>query len=197
MNLFYTLLLLLLLLSGFSESLQHVKPPDLLHTTRVTVCPNIGSAQLGGLAPVLPQNEVYRIAPPQNEVYKITLPQNEVYRIALPQNEVYKIVLFQNEVVPTLSEVLNFDLTLSGVFKFVPLLNEVFEIVAPKCQLFNSVKTIAKFVLNLGVKNFDHLISILIHGGEKLGWAFRILLECLQHVLKMYTWSLSENQASI
>jgi hypothetical protein len=112
MNLFYTLLLLLLLLSGFSESLQHVKPPDLLHTTRVTVCPNIGSAQLGGLAPVLPQNEVYRI------------------------------VLSQNEVVPTSSEVLNFDLTLSGVFKFVPLLNEVFEIVAPKCQLFNSVKTL-------------------------------------------------------
>jgi len=93
--------------------------------------------------------------------------------------------------------VLNFDLTLSGVFKCVPLLNEVFEIVAPKCQLFNSVKTIAKFVLNLGVKNFDHLISILIHGGEKLGWAFRILLECLQHVLKMYTWSLSENIASV
>ena len=121
MNLFYTLLLLLLLLSGFSESLQHVKAPDLLHTTRVTVCPNIGSAQLGGLAPVLPQNEVYRIAPPQNEVYRV--------------------VLSQNEVVLTSSEVLSFDLTLSGVFKFVPLLNEVFEI-APKCQLFNSVKTL-------------------------------------------------------
>src|SRR5882757_4814263 len=107
MNLFYTFLLLLLLLSGFSESLQHVKPPDLLHTTRVTICPNIGSAQLGGLAPVLPQNEVY------------------------------KITLSQNEVVPTLSEVLNFYLTLSGVFKFV----------TPKCQLFNTVKTIVKFVL--------------------------------------------------
>jgi hypothetical protein len=37
----------------------------------------------------------------------------------------------------------------------------------------------------------------VIHAGEKLAWTIRILLECLQHVLKMYVWSLSENQASI
>src|SRR6202789_2412437 len=36
-----------------------------------------------------------------------------------------------------------------------------------------------------------------MHGGEKLGWNIRILLECFQHVLKMYTWSLSENFTSV
>ena len=131
MNLFYTLLLLLLLLSGFSESLQHVKPPDLLHTTRVTVC--IGSAQLGVLAPVLPQNEVFRIALPQNGVFGTILPQNEVFKIPQLRNEVYKIALLQNEVL-TLSEVLN--LTRS---KLVLPPNEVFKIVAANCQLFNNL----------------------------------------------------------
>jgi hypothetical protein len=52
-------------------------------------------------------------------------------------------------------------------------------------------------MLNLEVKSFNLVTSILIHGGEKLGWTIRILLESLQHVLKMYTWSSSENQASI
>jgi len=179
MNLFYTLLLLLVVLSGFSENFQL---PYVLHSTRVTVFPHSVLAQLGVLAPVLPQNEVFRIAPPQNEVYKIVLPQNEVYQIVLPQNEVSL----------TSSEVLN--LTLSGVFKSVLSPNEVFKIVATNCQLLNNVKTT---VSNLGVKCSKHLISILIHGGEKLCWAIRILLECLQHVLKMYTWSLSENLASV
>jgi hypothetical protein len=32
---------------------------------------------------------------------------------------------------------------------------------------------------------------------EKLGFTIRIAMESLQHVLKMYTWSLSENQASV
>jgi hypothetical protein len=32
---------------------------------------------------------------------------------------------------------------------------------------------------------------------EKLGWVIRISMESLQHVLKMYAWSLSENQAFI
>ena len=80
MNLCYSFLLLLLVLSGFSESLKHAKPPDLLHTG-VTVC---DSAQLGVLAPVLHQNEVYRIIPPHNEVYKPTLPHNKVYINILP-----------------------------------------------------------------------------------------------------------------
>jgi hypothetical protein len=145
-------LLLLLVLSGLSESLQHTKPPDVLHTTGVTVCANGDSAKLGVLAPVLPQNEVC------------------------------KIVLYHNMVLPTSSEVLN--LTPSGVFKFV----------AANCRLFDNVKTTASI---LGVKSSKKFISIFIHGGKKLCWAIRILLECLQHVLKMYTWSLSENLPSV
>ena len=190
MNLCYSFLLLLLVLSGFSESLQHAKPPDFLHTTRV-VC---DSAQLGVLAPVLPQNEVYRITPPLNEVYKPTPPLNEVYKTTPPHNEVYKTILAQNKTL-TLTEVLN--LTSSGVFNsFLPL-NGVLKIVTPNDQLFNNVKTTVKIMLNLGVKSPKHLISILIYGGEKLSWTIRILLECFQHVLKMYTWSLSENLTSV
>jgi hypothetical protein len=41
------------------------------------------------------------------------------------------------------------------------------------------------------------LTLTLIHGGEKLGWTIGLLLESLQHILKMYTWSMSENQVSI
>ena len=40
------------------------------------------------------------------------------------------------------------------------------------------------------------LTSPVTHSGEKLV-TIRILLECLQHILKMYTWSLAENQASV
>ena len=75
--------------------------------------------------------------------------------------------------------------------------NEVFKIVTVNCPLSNRVKTIIKFVLNLGAKSFKILASTLIHGGENFAWTIRILLESLQHVLKMFTWSLSENQASI
>jgi len=174
MKLCYSFLLLLLVLSGFFENLQHAKPPGFLHTTRVIVYPKSGTAKLGILAPVLPQNEVYRNSLPQNEVYKIVLPHNEVL---------------------TSSEVSN--LTLSGVFNFFLPPNEVFKMVASKCQLFNNVKTPLKMGLNLGVISSRYLMSTLIHGGEKLGWAIRILLECFQHILKMYTWSLSENLASV
>src|ERR1700691_6070802 len=130
MHFYYFFLLLLVVLSAYSESPHHVKPPDFLDPTSVTVCPNSSSAQLGVLAPVLPQNEVFKI-------------------------------------------------------------------VAVNCQLSNRVKTIINFVFNLGVKSFKILTSTLMHGGEKLAWTIRILLESLQHVLKMYTWSLSENLASV
>src|ERR1700677_979162 len=106
---------------------------------------------------------------PQNEV-SINPPQYEVYKIALPQNEVFETVL------PKL-----------GGFEIAPV----------NCQLFNGVKNIISYVLNLAGKGIKHLTSALTHGGGRLGWGIRILLECLQHVLKMYTWSLSENQASI
>src|SRR6202050_5815504 len=65
------------------------------------------------------------------------------------------------------------------------------------CPLSNNVKTNLDVLLNLGDKSFKFLTSTVLHYGEKSVWAIRILLECLQHVLKMYTWSLSENQASI
>src|ERR1700691_5899678 len=147
MNYFYSFLLLLVVLSAYSESPQPSKPPDSLDPTSVTVCPNSSSAQLGVLAPVLPQNEVYRIVLPQNEVYRIALPQNEVYRFVLPQNGVFKNDLPQVEVNRTV------------LFQSV-----MFKIDAVNCQLSDRVKTIINFTLNLGVKSFDFAISILIHG---------------------------------
>jgi hypothetical protein len=70
MYFYYFFLLLLIVLSAYSESPHHVKPPDFLDPTSVTVCPNGSSAQLGVLAPVLPQNEVFRSVLP-NGVFKI------------------------------------------------------------------------------------------------------------------------------
>jgi hypothetical protein len=103
---------------------------------------------------------------------------NEVYKIfVLSQNEVFRTVLLQSEV---------------DIFR-----NEIFELGIVNCQLANKFKVIINFVLNLEVKGFKSLTSTLIHGGEKLAWTIRLLLESLQHVLKMYTWSISENQASI
>src|ERR1700685_3542801 len=158
MNYHYIFLLLLVVLSAYSESPQHANLPD-PPPIGVTVYPDSSSAQLGVLAPVLPQNEVYRIAPPQNKVYKIAPPQNEVYKIALPQNEVYKIAPPQIEVV----------LTPSGVFNNVIV----------NYQLFNGVKNTVGSLLNLGDKSFKFLTSTLIHGGKKLVWTIRILLESL------------------
>ena len=147
---------------------------------------------MGILAPVLPHNEVYKTPPPHIEVYKTipplievskTIPPlNEVYKITLPQNEVYKIALPQNK-----AKLNKTVLPQTGVFK----------IDAANCQISDSVKTITNFLLDLRVKSFNNLSSTLIHSGQKLVWSVRILLESLQHVLKMYTWYLSENQASI
>jgi len=96
-------LLLLVVLSAYSESPQQGEPPDPLDLTVVAVCPNSSSDSLGVLAPVLSQNEMSGSVLFQNRV----LPWNEVYRnIVLPQsemfgsqNEVYRtIVLPQSEV---------------------------------------------------------------------------------------------------
>jgi len=70
-------------LSAYSESPQHAKPPDSPDPTEVTVCSNNNSAQLGILAPVLPQNEVFVSLLPQNGVF--ILPQNEVLK-SVPAN---------------------------------------------------------------------------------------------------------------
>ena len=100
--------------------------------------------------------------------------------MVLPQNGVFRTVLLQNEVnISVLPQ------------------NGVFKVVIVNYHLASKVQVIMDFVLKLEVKSFKFLTSTLIHGGEKLGWTIRLLLESLQHVLKMYTWSMSENQASI
>jgi hypothetical protein len=74
--------------------------------------------------------------------------------------------------------------------------NEMFNNVTVNCQLSDRVKNTVNSLLNIADKSMEFFISTVIHGAEKLAWTIRILLECLQHILKMYTWSLSENQAS-
>src|SRR5882762_6750851 len=171
MNFYYSFLLLLVVLSAYSESPPYAKPPD---STIVTVCPNSHNS-LDVLAPVSTQNEVYMSFLPQNEVYMSFLPQNKVYMSILPQ-----IGMFQTEVNITV----------------LPK-NEVFQIVAGNFQLSSRVKTIINFVINFGVQRFKMLPSTLVHCGGKLIWTIRILLESFRYVLEMYTWSLSENQASV
>src|ERR1700729_1713407 len=176
MNFLYSFLLLLVVLSAYSESPQHAKPPDFSDPIAVTVCSNCSSAQLGILAPVLPQNEVFITNLPQNEVFKIVLPQNGVFKTILPQNEVFRIVLPQN-----------------GVYRTVLPQKYCKFVLAIYNNMFKRVHKVTFVLLNL----FRKLPSILIHAGEKLVWALRITLESLQHPLKMYTWSLSENQSSV
>src|SRR6202050_4814691 len=197
MNFYYIFLLLLVVLSVYSESPD---PPDPHDLTVVAVCPNSSSDSLGVLAPVLSQNEMSgsvlslnRVLP-QNEVYRtIVLPQSEVFgsqNVILPQNEVFKTVLLQNEafeIVLPQNEV-NISVLLQG---------GIFRVVIVNWQLSNEVKAVIDFVLNLRVKSIKILTSTLVNGVKNIGWTVRILLESLQHVLKMYTWSLSENQTSV
>ena len=183
MNFHYIFLLLLIILA--SESSQHGKPPDPFDLFVVAVCPNSSSDSLGVLAPVLPDGEMFRPVLPQNMV----LPQNEVYRTVLPEHEVFGSVL-QNGV-------FKFDLSQTEVNKTVLPQNGLFNNVFVNCQLSDKVKNTVNSLFNIGDKSMEFLISTMIHGVENLAWAIKILFESLQHVLKMYTWSLSENQASI
>src|SRR6267154_856502 len=245
MNFYYIFLLLLVVLSAYSESPQQGEPPDPLDLPVVAVCPNSSSDSFGVLAPVLsqnemsgsvlsqnrvlPQNEVYRtvflpqsevfgsqnMILPQNDVYRtiilpqsevfesqnMILPQNEVYRtIILPQSEVFgsqNMILHQNEVFRTvLLQIEAFEIVLSQneVNISVPLQGGIFGVVIVNWQLSNKVKAVIDFV---GVKSIKNLTSTLVNGVAKMGWTIRILLESLQHVLKMYAWSLSENQTSV
>src|ERR1700734_3456882 len=146
MNFNYSFLLLLVVLSAYSEGPQYVKPPDSVDSTLVTVCPDSSSISLGVLAPILPQIGVVEMG--------------------LVQTEINTTVLFR-----------------------IATINY--------CQWFNRVKTVINFVLNPGVNRFKFLPLTLVHCEEKLGWKIRISLESLHYALKMYTWSLSENQASI
>jgi hypothetical protein len=179
MNFYYIFLLLLVVLSAYSESPQQGEPPDSLDSTSVAVCPNSSSDPLGVLAPVLPQSWVFEFILPQNEGFGSVL-QNGVFKIVLPQNWVFGVVLSPIEVNITV----------------LPQ-NWVFNNVISNCQLSNKVENTVNSLLNIGDESVMFLSSAVIHSGEKLAWTIRILLECLQHVLKMYAWSLSENQASI
>ena len=205
MNFYYIFLLLLVVLSAYSESSQG-EPPDPLDCTLAAVCPNSSSDPLGVLAPVLPQSWVLgpflsqNMVLPQNEV-----PQSWVFESVLPQGWVFESVLPQNEVFGSVLQngVFNFALPQNGVFEvilnktvFMPQ-NETFNNVTVNCQLSDRVKNAVNSLSNIAEKSMEFLISTLIHGAEKLAWTIRILLECLQHILKMYTWSLSENRASL
>jgi hypothetical protein len=189
MNFYYIFLLLLVVLSTYSESPQQGKPPDSLDSTSVAVCPNSSSDPLGVLAPVLPQSWVFgpvlsqNMVLPQNEVpqswvFEFILPQNEGFGSVL-QNGVFKIVLPQNWV---------FGVVLSPIEVNITVLpqNWVFNNVISNCQLSNKVENTVNSLLNIGDESVMFLSSAVIHSGEKLAWTIRILLECLQHVLKMY-----------
>ena len=186
-----------MVLSAFFESPQHGKPPDSLDFLLVAVCPNSNSDSLGILAPVLPQGEMFGSVLPQNMV----LPQNEVYRAVLPQHEVFGSVL-QNGVF-----MFEFDLLQNEVFKFHLSQTEVNITVLPQnglynneffnYQFFDKVKNIVNSLLNIGDKSKEFFTSVMIHGAKNLAWVMQILLESFQHVLKMYTWSLSENLTSV
>src|SRR5882762_11561811 len=151
MHFYYFFLLLLVVLSAYSESPHHAKPPDFLDPIRDTVCPNSSSAQLGILAPVLPQNEVFRTTLPQNEVFRTTLPQNEVFRITPPQNEVFGFVLTPSG---------GFNLTLSGVFKTVPPQNEVLKFVLLHTEV------------NRTVLPLNGVFKFVLLDREKLAWMY-------------------------
>jgi hypothetical protein len=145
---------------------------------------------LGILTPVLSQLEVYRTTLPRDDVSKPPLPHNEVSKKNPPYNEAYKTTLLHNEV----SKIV---LPQKIVVEIILPENEVFKIVSVNCQLPKKVKSVIDYLLNVVIKSFQFLPSTLIHAGEKIGWSIKILLESFQHVLKMYTWSLFENQASI
>ena len=125
---------------------------------------------------MLPQNEVFKIVLPQTEVSKITLPWHEVLKTILPPNEVLKIVLPQNEVIPVQIKYFESEILFKRAQNIISKLN---------------------LVMTQSVKSFRKLMSTVVHGGNAFLWAIRIAPECFQNVLKMYGWSLVENQVSI
>ena len=186
---YYLWLLLLVVLSTYSEGPQLAK---LLDASVAIASPVEYSAPLGILASVLPQNEVLdlgiSIPAPLWLFLAPRLPQNEVLDLGISIPTPLWVFLApglpQNEVLQNLSH--------NGMFKSVP---------AYKCDsLSRRVQNMipeTNSILTIVVGSFKNLTSTLIHGGGKLGWAIRITLECLQHILRMYIWSLSENQASV
>jgi len=85
MNFYHISLLLLVVLSTYSEGPQHAKPPEPLDSSVATVCPE---SRLGFLAPVLSKHEVVHVLP-QNGVRVSTSapmgdldPYRRVYRLS-------------------------------------------------------------------------------------------------------------------
>src|SRR5882672_887705 len=142
MNFYIFWLLLLLVLSTYPESPQHVKPVDSFDSSVVTVYySNLPS--LSFLAPVLPQ----KVLLPQNEVM---LPQNEVAKITLPQNEV---MLPQNKVILGQIKCLKSEILFKRVQNILSMLNLV---------MTQSVKIFRKLMLPImhGGKAFLWAIRI-------------------------------------
>jgi hypothetical protein len=106
-----SLLLLVVVLSAYSEGPQHAKSPE------PTVCSN-SSISLGVLAPILPQYEVFKFTLP-SKVYMSTLPLNEVFKSTLPQNEVFNIFAVNCQFSSTMKTVTYF---LSNIVKSFPKL---------------------------------------------------------------------------
>ena len=100
MNSYIFWLLLVVVLSHYSEGPQHVRPLDSFDLSEVTGVFKGYLCSSSFLAPVLPPNEVLKTIPPPNEVLKITPPPNEVLKTILPPNEVIpaQIKCFKNEI---------------------------------------------------------------------------------------------------
>ena len=81
--------------------------------------------------------------------------------------------------------------------EFILSQNEVLKSVLANGLLFCNLKIIVDFALDVQVNGFRFWTWILVHGTKNLGFTIRIVIESLQHVLKMYTWSKAENQASV
>ena len=109
-----------------------------------------------------------------------------ILALGLPQNEVLDLGI--SIPAPYLAP----GLPQNGVFKSVP----TYKIDNLSRRVQNMIPEMGS-MLRIVVESFKNLTPTLIYGGGKLGWAIRITLECLQHILRMYTWSLSENQVSV
>src|SRR6266478_5168671 len=106
MNFYHISLLLLVVLSAYSEGPQHAKPPEPLDSSVATVCLKSSHIALGFLAPVLYKHEGSVFVLPQNNVHAV--PQNEVH--VQPQNGVLKSVPAYCQLPCNLKNILDFVL---------------------------------------------------------------------------------------
>ena len=104
-----------------------------------------------------------------NVVYPVDICALElgILALGLPQNEVYEITPAQN----------GYNITI------LPYIGYYKSVILPALVFIE--------------RKMENLTLSLIYGGNKLAWAIRIAPDCFQHILRMYIWSLSENQVSI